>query len=226
MIRVLVVDDDFMVARLHSSVVARQEGFEVAGIASTGKDALRAVAATRPDLLLLDIYLPDMTGLDVLSRLREGDSGEVDVIVISAARDLDTLRTALRGGVFQYLVKPFEIESLQQRLGEYAAHRAELAELTEVGQDDVDRVFRAGASAGRGSATLPKGISPETTELVLGALEAAGDEGLSATECAESTGLSRSSTRRYLEYLVTVGTTEMRPRYGAAGRPERRYRLR
>src|SRR5690349_21418207 len=128
-----------MVARLHSSVVARQEGFEVAGIASTGKDALRAVAATRPDLLLLDIYLPDMTGLDVLSRLREGDSGEVDVIVISAARDLDTLRTALRGGVFQYLVKPFEIESLQQRLGEYAVHRAELAELTEVGQDDVDR---------------------------------------------------------------------------------------
>ena len=227
MIRVLVVDDDFMVARLHSSVVARQEGFEVAGIASTGKDALRAVAATKPDLVLLDIYLPDMTGLDVLSRLREGGGDEVDVIVISAARDLDTLRTALRGGVFQYLVKPFEIESLQHRLGEYAVHRAELAELTEVGQDDVDRVFRAGAAAGAGrAAALPKGISPETTELVLGALEAAGDEGLSATECAESTGLSRSSTRRYLEYLVTVGTTEMRPRYGAAGRPERRYRLR
>ena len=226
MIRVLVVDDDFMVARLHSSVVARQEGFEVAGIASTGKDALRAVAATKPDLVLLDIYLPDMTGLDVLSRLREGGGDEVDVIVISAARDLDTLRTALRGGVFQYLVKPFEIESLQHRLGEYAVHRAELADLTEVGQDDVDRVFRAGAGAGRASAVLPKGISPETTELVLDALGAAGDEGLSATECAESTGLSRSSTRRYLEYLVTVGTTEMRPRYGAAGRPERRYRLR
>jgi response regulator of citrate/malate metabolism len=198
----------------------------VAGIASTGKDALRAVAATKPDLVLLDIYLPDMTGLEVLSRLREGGGDEVDVIVISAARDLDTLRTALRGGVFQYLVKPFEIESLQHRLGEYAVHRAELADLTEVGQDDVDRVFRAGAGAGRAAAALPKGISPETTELVLGALEAAGDEGLSATECAESTGLSRSSTRRYLEYLVTVGTTEMRPRYGAAGRPERRYRLR
>ena len=144
-ISVLVVDDDFMVARLHSSVVAREEGFEVAGIASTGTDALRAVEATRPDLVLLDIYLPDMTGLEVLRRLREGGGEDIDVIVISAARDLDTLRTALRGGVFHYLVKPFEIESLQQRLREYAVHRAELDELTEVGQDDVDRVFRAGA---------------------------------------------------------------------------------
>ena len=224
MIRVLVVDDDFMVARLHSSVVARQDGFEVAGVASTGADALRAVAATKPDLILLDVYLPDMTGLEMLRRLREGGAGDVDVIVISAARDLDTVRTALRGGVFQYLVKPFEIESLQQRLGEYAAHRAELADLTEVGQDDVDRVFRAHAS--RGGPTLPKGISAETTDIVLSALEAAGDDGLSASECAESTGLSRSSTRRYLEHLVAVGTAEMRSRYGVAGRPERRDRLR
>jgi response regulator of citrate/malate metabolism len=224
-ISVLVVDDDFMVARLHSSVVAREAGFEVAGIASTGTDALRAVEATRPDLVLLDIYLPDMTGLEVLRRLREGGSEDLDVIVISAARDLDTLRTALRGGVFHYLVKPFEIESLQQRLREYAVHRAELDDLTEVGQDDVDRVFRAGAVARQGGG-LPKGISPETIELVLHALEAADEDGLSATECAESTGLSRSSTRRYLEHLVAVGTAEMRPRYGAAGRPERRYRLR
>lgn len=223
MISVLVVDDDFMVARLHSSVVAREEGFEVAGIASTGTDALRAVEATRPDLVLLDIYLPDMTGLEVLRRLREGSSEDLDVIVISAARDLDTLRTALRGGVFHYLVKPFEIESLQQRLREYAVHRAELDELTEVGQDDVDRVFRAVARAG---GALPKGISQETTDLVLRALEAADEDGLSATECAESTGLSRSSTRRYLEHLVAVGRAEMRPRYGAAGRPERRYRMR
>ena len=225
MISVLVVDDDFMVARLHSSVVAREEGFAVAGIASTGTDALRAVEATRPDLVLLDIYLPDMTGLEVLRRLREGASEDLDVIVISAARDLDTLRTALRGGVFHYLVKPFEIESLQHRLREYAVHRAELEDLTEVGQDDVDRVFRAGTVV-RAGGGLPKGISPETTGLVLQALESADEDGLSATECAESTGLSRSSTRRYLEHLVSVGRAEMRPRYGAAGRPERRYRLR
>jgi response regulator of citrate/malate metabolism len=219
---VLVVDDDFMVARLHSQVVARQAGFTVAGVAHTGADALRAVAAVSPDLLLLDVYLPDMTGLEVLRRLREEAGPSVDVIVISAARDAETLREALHGGVFQYLVKPFEVESLRQRLEEYAAHVAELSELTDAAQGDVDRVFRT--HLGRSVESLPKGISAETTELVLSALREASEEGLSAMECADRTGLSRSSTRRYLEHLVAVGQAEMRPRYGVAGRPERRYR--
>jgi response regulator of citrate/malate metabolism len=224
MIRVLVVDDDFMVARLHSSVVARQPGFEVVGAARTGADALAAVRSLRPGLVLLDIYLPDMSGIEVLRRFRESPADyAVDVIVISAARDLDTLRSALHGGVFQYLVKPFDIESLRARLADYASHQAELHELTEAQQEEVDRVFRA--QAGRGAAPPPKGISPETTELIIGALRDAPEDGMSATDCAEVTGLSRSSTRRYLEHLVTIGQAEMRPRYGVAGRPERRYHL-
>ncbi|HEY0472915.1 MAG TPA: response regulator [Kribbella sp.] len=222
MIQVLVVDDDFMVARLHSSVVQQQPGFEVVGAARTGTDALTAVRTLRPELVLLDIYLPDMSGLEVLRRFRESSADyPVDVIVISAARDLDTLRTALRGGVYQYLVKPFEIESLRARLEDYAAHQAELRRLTEVDQQEVDRVFRTHS----GRVAAPKGISPETTDLVLRALGEAPADGLSAGDCAEVTGLSRSSTRRYLEHLVTVGRAEMRPRYGVAGRPERRYRL-
>jgi response regulator of citrate/malate metabolism len=225
MISVLVVDDDFMVARLHSSVVARQPGFEVLGAARTGADALAAVRSLRPDLVLLDIYLPDMSGLEVLRRFRESSAEYgVDVIVISAARDLDTLRSALHGGVFQYLVKPFEIESLRSRLVEYAGHQAVLHDLTGARQEAVDRVFRV--QVGRGAPpAAPKGISPETTELVLHALGDAPEDGLSASECADVTGLSRSSTRRYLEHLVTVGRAEMRHRYGVAGRPERRYRL-
>ena len=224
MIQVLVVDDDFMVARLHSSVVSRQPGFDVVGAARNGTEALAAVRALRPDLVLLDIHLPDMSGLEVLRRFRESSADyPVDVIVISAARDLDSLRTALRGGVFQYLVKPFEIESLRSKLVEYAEHRAELQRLTEIDQAEVDRVFRAHGS--RGPSTLPKGISPETTDLVVQALGDAPDDGMSASDCAAVTGLSRSSTRRYLEHLVTIGKAEMRPRYGVAGRPERRYHL-
>ncbi|WP_202865823.1 response regulator [Kribbella turkmenica] len=224
MIQVLVVDDDFMVARLHSSVVSRQPGFEVVGAARNGTEALGAVRALRPDLVLLDIHLPDMSGLEVLRRFRESSADyPVDVIVISAARDLDSLRTALRGGVFQYLVKPFEIESLRSKLTEYAEHRAELQRLTDIDQAEVDRVFRAQGS--RGPSTAPKGISPETTDLVVQALGDAPDDGMSASDCAAVTGLSRSSTRRYLEHLVTIGRAEMRPRYGVAGRPERRYRL-
>lgn len=222
MIQVLVVDDDFMVARLHSSVVSRQPGFEVVGAARNGREALAAVRSLRPDLVLLDIHLPDMSGLEVLRRFRES-SGDypVDVIVISAARDLESVRTALRGGVFQYLVKPFEIESLRGKLTEYAEHREELQRLTDADQAEVDRVFRAQGSR----PVSPKGISPETTDLVIQALGDAAEDGMSASDCASVTGLSRSSTRRYLEHLVTIGRAEMRPRYGVAGRPERRYRL-
>ena len=226
MIRVLVVDDDFMVAKVHSSVVARQPGFQVVGVVHSGTAALEAARATAPDLVLLDVYLPDMSGLEVLRRLREPSFGELDVIVVSAARDLESVRRAMRGGVVHYLVKPFEIDALRQRLIEFAEHRAELAELRsagEVGQDDVDRAFRS--QPARDSRRLPKSISRDTIELVERALADAGDDGMSAMECADATGLSRSSTRRYLDHLVEVGGAEpMRPRYGAAGRPERRYR--
>ena len=136
------------------------------------------------------------------------------------------MRTAVRGGVFHYLVKPFEIESLRQRLSRVSPRTGPSSPSCTGGAARTTSTASSAAQAARAAGRLPKGISPDTTELVLKALEEADDEGLSATECAESTGLSRSSTRRYLEHLVSIGTAEMRPRYGAAGRPERRYRVR
>jgi response regulator of citrate/malate metabolism len=226
MIRVLIVDDDFMVAKVHAGFVAALEGFEVIGTASTGAQALEDVVRLRPDLVLLDVYLPDMTGLDVLRRLRAAGC-PADVIVISAARDVDSLRTALQGGVLHYLVKPFDRRTFEARLRDYAALRRELAELDEAGQGDVDRLFgTARASGPRQPVSTPKGIAPETLALVRQTLAAAGDGGLSSTECSERTGLARVSARRYLEQLVTVGEADVRQRYGTAGRPERRFSVR
>jgi response regulator of citrate/malate metabolism len=226
MIGVLIVDDDFMVAKVHAGFVAALEGFEVLGSASTGAQALEEVGRLRPDLVLLDVYLPDMTGLEVLRRLRAGGSS-ADVIVISAARDVDSIRSALHGGVLHYLVKPFDRRTFETRLRDYAALRGELAELDQAGQTDVDRMF--GVSRGGAQppvAPTPKGISPETLELVRQALDAAGPEGLSASECSARTGLARVSARRYLEQLVTGQQADVRQRYGTAGRPERRFTLR
>jgi response regulator of citrate/malate metabolism len=225
-IGVLIVDDDFMVAKVHAGFVAALDGFEVVGTASSGSDAIAAVDRLAPDLVLLDVYLPDMTGLDVLRRLRAAGSS-VDVMVISAARDVESIRSALHGGVLHYLVKPFDRRTFETRLRDYARLHDELAELGEAGQADVDRVF-AGA---RGSVpspqpATPKGIAPETLELVRSALRSAGPEGLSASECSEVTGLARVSARRYLEQLVTQQQADVRQRYGTAGRPERRFTLR
>jgi CheY-like chemotaxis protein len=140
MIGVLIVDDDFMVAKVHAGFVAALDGFEVVGTASTGTQALDEVTRLAPDLVLLDVYLPDMTGLEVLQRLRAGGSS-VDVMVISAARDVDSIRSALHGGVLQYLVKPFDRATFEARLRDYASLRSELAELDVAGQGDVDRLF-------------------------------------------------------------------------------------
>ena len=226
MISVLIVDDDFMVAKVHAGFVAALDGFEVVGTASTVTQALEAVVRLRPDLVLLDVYLPDMTGLDVLRRLRAAACPS-DVIVISAARDVDSIRSALHGGVMHYLVKPFDRRTFETRLRDYAALRSDMAELGEVGQTDVDRVFGAGRpAASRAAVVTPKGIAPETLELVRATLVAAGPDGLSATECSERTGLARVSARRYLEQLVAQQEAEVRQRYGTAGRPERRFTLR
>jgi response regulator of citrate/malate metabolism len=224
-IRVLIVDDDFMVAKVHAGFVSALDGFTVVGTASSGTQALADAERLAPDLVLLDVYLPDMTGLEVLRRLRAAGSA-ADVIVISAARDVESIRSALHGGVLHYLVKPFDRRTFESRLRDLAELRGELKDLHEVGQVDVDRVFGRQRGGTAVPMITPKGIAPETLDLVRTVLGDAGPDGLSATECSERTGLARVSARRYLEQLVSVQEADVRQRYGTAGRPERRFTLR
>ena len=215
---VLVVDDDFMVAEIHRRFVERVDGFRVVGVARTGREALDAVRDHHPELILLDVYLPDMTGLDVLQTLRANSEG-VGVIMITAARELDTVRGALAGGAADYLTKPFEFAQLQAKLAAYAARADALDSGSAVDQSTIDSLFGSPVSARQRDA-LPKGLSAETGELVLAAVRRAGE--VSAAECADSVGISRVSARRYLEHYLGAGTLELRLQYGV-GRPERRY---
>ena len=222
MIRTLVVDDDPMTASIHHSYVERVPGFTVVGEAHTGAGALEAAHGLAAELVLLDIYLPDMSGLDVLRRLREADERRVDVIAVTAAKDVDTLRTAIHGGVIHYLVKPFFFDTLRERLEAYATLRRRLDRLREPDQEDIDHVFSLLRSQGRHS--LPKGISAPTLSLIVDALREADGE-MTANEIADATGISRGTARRYLEYLAATGAGELSLRYGATGRPEHMYRL-
>ena len=218
MIEVLVVDDDFMVARIHTGFVERTPGFTVTGVAHTGAQAVRDAERLQPDLVLLDVYLPDVSGLDLLGALREA-APEVDVLVISAAREADTVRRALRGGIVHYLMKPFSYDDLRLRLEHYQQAYAGLSS-EHADQADVDRVFGVAGPDRR----LPKGFSPETLRLVEETLRAeTASSGVSAAEAAALLGISRVSARRYLEHLVETGKAEVTLRYGEVGRPERRY---
>ena len=217
---VLVVDDDFMVASIHIRFVERIPGFAVVGTSATGRAALDEVERLHPDLVLLDVHLPDMTGIEVLRTLR-GVGNQVGVVMVTAAREADTVRAAAAGGAAHYIVKPFEFDDLRVRLEAWRDAQDALTAETPA-QDDIDAVFAPVVTSR--PVVLPKGLSPPTAESVLEAL--AGTEGLSAAECAEAVGISRVSARRYLEHFVSTGQVEVRLKYGGAGRPERRYRLR
>jgi response regulator of citrate/malate metabolism len=221
MIRTLVVDDDYMSASIHHSYVDRVPGFTVVGEAHTGGEALELVARLRPDLVLLDIYLPDMTGLEVIRRLRREDEPSVDVIAVTAAKDVKTLRAAMQSGILHYIVKPFVFETLRERLERYATLKARLDRMREPSQGEIDHLFSLlRAQINRG---LPKGISAPTLSLVVDAVREA-DEDVTAISVAERAGISRGTARRYLEYLASLGSVELTYRYGAAGRPEHLYR--
>jgi response regulator of citrate/malate metabolism len=220
-IRTLIIEDDFRVAEVHAAFVQRLAGFTVVGTAHTAAEGLAMATTLHPDLVLLDMYLPDRSGLELLRQLRDPDHAPVDVIVITAAKDVDTLRAALQGGVTHYLVKPFPFRAFQERLEAYAALHARLAGAGEIDQGDVDRII--GLLRTESSAGLPKGLAPVTLELVTSSLrDATGD--LSALEVAQRTGVSRVTARRYLDYLATAGHIVVTMRYGFSGRPEHRYR--
>ncbi len=223
-IRAFVVDDDFAVAGLHRAYLESIPAFDVVGEAHNGAQAMRGVEQLRPDLVLLDIYLPDMSGLEVLRRLRARPNADpLDVVAITAAREVETVLAAMAGGVAHYLIKPFTLAVFQERMLAYAAqrHELELGHALVADQAEVDRILAAPRRSGGNQ--LPKGLSEHTLSLVAASLRSAEGD-LSAAEAAQRCGVSRVSARRYLEQLVAMDLAVVRPRYGTAGRPENGYR--
>ncbi|MFF2653538.1 response regulator [Streptomyces sp. NPDC058045] len=222
MINVLVVDDDFRVAEINAAYVEKVPGFQVVARAHTALQALGTLQRQRVDLVLLDHYLPDETGLTLVRRMRHHGHG-ADVIMVTAARDVSTVRDAIRFGAVQYLVKPFNFAGLRAKLEAYAALRRTVdGVMGEAGQEQVDRIFGALRPAEPGTDPLPKGQSAPTSELIRRILGEA-PYPLSAHEVAERSGLSRSTAQRYLKHLENTGRINLTLKYGDTGRPEHRY---
>lgn len=227
--RAMVVDDDFAVANLHRQFVSDHADFDVVAVAHTVAQAKDQLLEFRPDLLLLDLYLPDASGLDLLSWMRSESQLDTEVIAVTADRDLKSVRTARSGGVFHYLVKPFSVKQLHERLSDLASgwRQSEREEAHAVDQLTIDAIMGGTKPIPVGTAstnTLPKGLSRHTLEHVTAALHtAAGD--VSAVELGAAVGISRVSARRYLNYLSAQGTVQIAPKYGTTGRPEHRYSL-
>lgn len=220
MISTLIVEDDYHVASIHSAYVRRVRGFSVAGHASTLASALAECRRLEPTLVLLDLYLPDGHGLELLREARRFEAQRPDFLVITAARDMKSVRQAMQLGAVHYLVKPFTFAQLEERLSAYRDLQRRLERIDEAEQHEVDALY----SLLRGPTRLPKGQSGPTMVRIRELLQAA-TEDVSAAAIAEQIGISRSTAQRYLTELANQGKVELHLHYGATGRPEHRYRL-
>lgn len=225
---ILIVEDDFRIADIHKAFVEQDEGFYIAGVARNGSEAkaLMAEQAAAIHLVLLDAYLPDVEGLELLWAIRR-DYTHVDIVMVTAAREVETISEALRGGVFDYLIKPIEAARMGQVLARFRREREALSGRNEMNQDELDHVFKRlqpGEAPRPTSSALPKGIDRLTLRRV-GEAMAAEAAPLTAMQVARIMGASRSTARRYLEFLVAEQRVSAELGYGDVGRPERRYQL-
>lgn len=222
--RVMVIEDDIAIAELHHRYLEQMGGFDVVGIATTQSEALMQLDILKPDLVLLDVYLPDGCGLDILNHVRGSNQG-CDVILITAARDVDTLQQAMRGGVVDYLLKPVMFPRLEAALKKYQSQQQEFESVSDLNQGLVDKMLQANAKAdSRKVSTLPKGIDGVTLDKIRAIFQQADIADITADEAGERIGASRTTARRYLEFLITTGELVADLNYGSVGRPERCYR--
>lgn len=221
-VRVLIVEDDERISEIHRRFTQKVSGFEVVGIANSILDGKEMCDILDPDLILLDLYFPDGYGIDLLRQVRSQHQ-EVDFILITAAKEVAPFKEAIRGGVFDYIIKPVVFSRFRESMEKYLEYRRRIEGGDTLEQREVDRLLGASTASPAHKNDLPKGIDPLTLQKVRGIFDNMPVEGLSAEETGASIGVSRTTARRYLEYLVSGGYLTADLVYRKVGRPERKY---
>jgi two-component system response regulator DctR len=236
--KVVLIEDDPMVQQVNKQFIEQVQGFQVVGIAGNGNDGLQMVRELSPNLVFLDVFMPSLGGIETLQRLRTM-ALPVEVVAVTAAKDAETIRTMLRNGAFDYIIKPFKLERVKQTLERYRMQYEAWTGAPSVTQDELDRLLHhAGteddavpkdvdyiaAAPTDGQDALPKGLNAVTLKQVLHVMRLH-DGGLSAEEAADGIGIARVTARRYLDYLEKTGRVKLEINYGGVGRPVNRYVL-
>ncbi|WP_311316152.1 response regulator [Domibacillus indicus] len=223
MIKVLLIEDDLMVQEVNKEFINKVDGFEVIGIAGNGREGMELIRRLSPDLIIIDLYMPLMGGLETLHLLRQ-ENIQVDVIVITAASDIDTVRQVIQHGAFDYIMKPFKFERMKQALEHYQSVQNRLSEKGRISQEELDSLLFQKAGGPDEAEQLPKGLNAVTLQKIVSHLQKT-DKPLSAEEVAEGVGAARVTVRRYLDYLEKSGKVKIDIQYGVIGRPINRYKL-
>ncbi|UJL47662.1 response regulator [Virgibacillus sp. NKC19-16] len=223
MIDIVIAEDDFRIANIHEAFLGKMDGIKVIGKALTGEQTLSLTKELKPDLILLDIYLPDYLGTDLIPKLRDVHP-RADIIIITAAKEKELLEESMRKGITNYLIKPVSLDRFATILNEYKKQKDLLKQKEYIDQATVDELLLPSMNRQAEEGSLPKGIDQVTLAKVQHMMEEE-KKSWSAQEMGKQIGSSRTTARRYMEYLVSEDVAKVEQEYGIIGRPERRYSL-
>jgi response regulator of citrate/malate metabolism len=222
-IRTVIVEDDPMVSNINKSFLERSHSFSLVGIARNGEEALQLFAKEPIDLLLLDMYMPSLNGMELLHKIR-AEGIKSDVIMITAADSPEVIEEAMRLGVVDFILKPYDYNRFQSALQQFRKRYKIFRSQQKISQEGIDSLHGSDykEKADIEQEFLPKGIDKITLHLIRETLENSGTP-LSAQNISDQVRLSRITTRKYLEYLAETGEIVLDLKYSAQGRPTKLY---
>lgn len=229
-IHVLLIEDDPMVREVNRQFIERIEGFKLVGYAGNGIEGLEKVKELKPHLVFMDIFMPEQDGMVTLGKIRE-EHLIVDVIAVTAANDMPTIQRILHLGVYDYIMKPFTFERIEQTLKNYQAYKFKMKDMQDLTQHDLDHLMQQRLPELKNVPIpsqkieieeLPKGFNRATLDKVLAYIEES-NEAVSAEEVATYIGTARVTARRYLDFLEKQSKLKVDIQYGSVGRPIHRY---
>ena len=222
MYKVLIVEDDPMVAMINEQYIKRNKNFEIIGKCNDGLSALDFLENNTVDLLILDVFMPKMDGFETLRQIRNKQI-IVDAIMVTAANERESLEKALHLGIVDYLVKPFTFDRFKMALEKYIAQNNALKGIDTLSQKSIDHIIDN--SRKKSDSLFPKGIQEKTLELIIEYLKADKSTWFSGDEIAEKVNLTGVTVRRYLNYLTESGRVISEMNYETGGRPCMQYKM-
>lgn len=217
----MIVEDDPMVRDINSKFLKRIEGFNLYKAVSNLEEAKKFIMVKKPDLILLDVYLPKENGMDLLKWIRTQEI-DVDIILITADKTIERVQEAFRHGVIDYLIKPFNFERLKEALMQFKSRHDQFKKTNEIEQKDLDRLKGSSVTAFSEN-DFAKGFNKHTYKVIWDEIENSNAKDFTAENLAEKLGIARVTVRRYLEYMETENKVDKLVEYGKVGRPQYKY---
>lgn len=212
-----------MIRQVNQQFIEKVKGFQIIGTAGNGIEGMKLIKKLKPNLVIMDIFMPEQNGIQTLQQLRESKLN-VDVITITAATEMKTIRQILQLGVYDYIMKPFTFERIKQTLENYRNFKEKMGRKKELTQTELDELIHPHRLNLQGLNELPKGLNASTLDKIIAFIRMQ-DNSVSAEEVANGVGLARVTARRYLDYLEKQQKVVIDIQYGSVGRPVNQYRI-